>query len=181
MRKKPDPKKIREIVGHTYQKEFDNAASWYGGAVPFHEAAAILHDHKDSIKGGFRVFSFNAGLSLELIIKAILASNGQQIPTEHDLRKLAENTTIAFTKDQLHTLDHLSAIIVWRGRYPTPKATKQWDHYYDQVAENTLARSKSGAARPDPKRFPNIENYLKIWDACLNEYLRAQQPPTHGS
>jgi HEPN domain-containing protein len=135
MRKKPDQKKIREIVGHTYQKEVANAASWHRDAVSFHEAAAVSHDQKDNITVGFRVFVFNAGLSLELIIKAILAANRQQIPTKHDLRKLAENTTIAFTKDQLHTLDHISEIIVWRGRYPTPKGAKQWDRYYDQVAE----------------------------------------------
>jgi HEPN domain-containing protein len=180
MKKEPDRQKIREIVGYTHQKEWANATSWYGTAVAFREAAAILHDHKDSIKDGFRVFAFNAGLSLEQIIKAVLAANRQKIPRKHNLRKLAENTTIAFTKDQQHTLDHFTDIIVWRGRYPTPKTAEQWDHYHDQVVEKTQTRSKSGAGWPDPKSFPNIENYLKIWGTCLNEYLRAQQPPTHG-
>jgi hypothetical protein len=80
-----------------------------------------------------------------------LLQKRQGIPTEHDLRKLAEKTAIVFTKDEQHTLDHFREIIVWRGRYPTPKTEKQWDNYQDHVAGNTQTRSTSGTKAASKK------------------------------
>jgi len=98
-----------------------NADSWYKTAISFHEAARVLYDHKERISSGIRIFAFNAGLSLELIIKARLAAISAPIPFTHNLIKLATKATLTLTAEQMETLQLLSEVIGWRGRYPTPR------------------------------------------------------------
>src|SRR4051812_11338844 len=74
-------KVIREKLGHTHQKQMANAAAWHSLARSFHRAAKILNEFADSIPSDSRPFAFNAGLSLELVFKAILAKKQLAIPS----------------------------------------------------------------------------------------------------
>lgn len=168
-----DRKKIREIIGYTHQEQRDNADLWYKNSLSFHEASIILYEYQERVNGGLRIFQFNAALSLELMFKAILAAKGENIPTIHVLRELCTNSEVELDEDQKHTLDLLTESIFWLARYPSPKAEGQWDNYHDNILEKHIIRTQSGntySTLANPKRFPSMENYSKIWKICLVKY-----------
>ena len=107
-----DNKRFREINGYTCEKESNNPDSWFKRAVSFHEAAKILYDTKYSISHhGLLVFSFNAGLSLELILKAILVTNNKGLSYTHTLQNLSEEADIDLDNDQKHLLEFFTSAI----------------------------------------------------------------------
>ena len=168
-----DKKKTREIVGYTFQNQQENPELWYQNAVSFHEASVVIHENHQNISQTLRIFLFNAALSLELILKAILAAKGETIPSNHMLRDLCSEAKVALDKDQKCTLDLLTECFLWVSRYPAPTSDKKWDHYHDVIFEKHKIRTRSGntyTTRADPNRFPSIENYKKIWKKCLDKY-----------
>jgi hypothetical protein len=48
--------------------------SWYRSAISFHEGAGILWQHADSIRGGALVALMNGALSIELLLKPLIAT-----------------------------------------------------------------------------------------------------------
>lgn len=168
-----DRKKIREIIGYTHLKQRDDADLWYKKAVSFHEASIVLYEHQKRLSGELRVFQFNAALSLELIVKAILAAKGDTIPPIHFLRELCTKAEIELDKDSKFTLDLLTESILWFGRYPVPKSEAEWDNFHDNIFEKHKVRLQSGNTHTtlaNRKRVPSIENYTKIWEICLVKY-----------
>lgn len=168
-----DRKKIREITGYTHQKQINDPDSWYKGAISFHESAHVLYEAQESITLGSRVFTFNAALSLELILKAILVAKKINFKFTHTLRALADNADIELNDDQKHTLDLLTAIFTWVGRYPAPKLETEWDQFHDAVFEKHIIRSKIGntnKSMANPKTYPSMANYMAIWEICLTKY-----------
>jgi len=169
-----DKKRIREIIGYTHQKQRADADLWYRNSISFYEAAIVLHEYKERITGGLRIFQYNAALSLELIFKAILAAKGDDIPTIHILRELCVKADVQLNDDQKHTLDLLTENILWLARYPTPKTEGQWDSFHDKIIEKHIVRMKSSNTHTtlaNPKRFPSIENYKSIWGICISKYV----------
>lgn len=167
-------KRIREIVGYTHQAMAAKHDHWFTSALSLHDAAVALHQKQDEITGGFRVFVFNAALSLELIFKAILAAEKQPILKTHRLRDLSAAAKVTLDADQKITLDLLTEILIWQGRYPVPLASEDWDSFHDGVWEKILVRSRSAnrfLTRAHPKRFPSLDNYINIWDACRTRYV----------
>ena len=59
-----------------------------------------------------------AALSLELIFKSILLAKGETIPPIHFLRKLCTQAEVEIDEDQKFTLDLLTEVLLWLGRYP---------------------------------------------------------------
>ncbi|MGD0022023.1 MAG: HEPN domain-containing protein [Smithellaceae bacterium] len=168
-----DRKKIRKIIGYTHKKQLDNPDVWYKQSVSFHEASLVLYKHQECISGALRIFQYNAALSLELIFKAILAAKGGEIPLIHSLRELSAKADIELDEDQKFTLDLLTEIILWLGRYPAPKSGAQWDNYHDNIFEKHIVRSQSGTTHTtlaNQKRLPSMENYTRIWEICLVKY-----------
>lgn len=168
-----DQKKIREIVGYTHQKQRENADIWYKNSLSFHEASIVLYENQERFSGALRIFQFNAALSLELIFKAILAAKGKSIPSIHFLLELCVNAEVELDEDQKCTLELLTESFLWLARYPVPNSEGQWDNFQDKILEKHIVRSQSGntySTLVNPKRFPSIENYTKIWEACLIKY-----------
>lgn len=160
-------KKNRTSIGYTHARQLSSASRWYEMAVSFHEAALVLHDGQDRVSAGFRIFAFNAAISLELIIKAILCADNQAIPTTHNLGELARAAHLELNPNQMQTLDLLSEVIIWLGRYPSPTAEGKWDNFHDNVLEKHMVKSKKGnfySITADPQTFPNKKIYLEIWD-----------------
>jgi hypothetical protein len=160
-------------MAYTHARELADHTSWYGGAVSYHEAAIILYEAKDRIHAGFRVFAFNAALSLELIIKAVLTAESKPFPKKHALRLLADLAQLQLSPDQLLTLDLLSEVLIWRGKYPTPILAKQWDNFHVSILEPHLVRSQSGnvsTTAVNGQTFPSKENYVRIWNICKTRY-----------
>jgi HEPN domain-containing protein len=166
-------KQVRKIIGYTHQQQLDNADLWYQNSLTFNAASSILHEYKDHIIGGLRVYQFNAGLSLELILKAIIVAKGELIPQTHNLRELCSKADVTLSKDQEFTLDLLTESIVWLGKYPAPKSEGQWDNYHDNILEKQKVRERSSHShitKANPKRFPSQENYMRIWSVFLAKY-----------
>jgi HEPN domain-containing protein len=164
---------IRAMTGYTHAKQLADAGAWYDRALSFHEAAIVLHDAQDRIKTGFRVFLFNAAISVELVIKAILVTEGKSIPFDHRIRDLANAAKVSLDADQMHTLGFFSEIIVWLGRYPAPTTEQQWDQFHDNVFEQHKVRSSRNnvyTVAATARKFPTKENCMKIWSACAAKY-----------
>jgi len=164
-------KDVREIVGFTFSQGGSDAQGWFNRACSFKTAAELLDAKAESSLA--IAYYFNAGLSIELILKAVAIAKGKKFDTNHRLNDLCVNAGIKLTKDQACTLELFSEIIVWSGRYPTPKNEGQWDNYHDVILEKHIVREREGntfktIAHKD--RFPTLENYLKIWGLCEEEY-----------
>lgn len=168
-----DRKQIREIAGYTHQKQREDADLWYKQSVSFHEASIILYEQQERLSGALRIFQFNAALSLELIFKAVLAANGETIPSIHFLRELCVKAEVELGEHQKFTLDLLTESILWLGRYPVPKSEAQWDNFHDNIFEKHKVRLQSvntHTTLSNRKRFPSMENYTRIWEICLLKY-----------
>jgi HEPN domain-containing protein len=168
-----DNKEIRERVGYTYQAQLESADLWHQNSLSFHEASIVLHEHQELINGGIRIFLFNAAQSIELIFKAILAAKGEVIPNIHNLRELCVKAGVELKEDQKHTLDLMTEIIMWLARYPSPRSELQWDKFQDIIMARHIVHSQQGntySTSVNPKRFPSMENYMRIWGICLERY-----------
>jgi len=172
-------KDVREIVGLTFSQNGSDAQGWFNLACSFKTAAELLGAKAESSLA--IAYYFNAGLSIELILKAVAIAKGKNFDANHRLNDLCVNTAIKFTKDQACTLELFSEIIVWSGRYPTPKNEGQWDNYHDVVLEKHIVREREGNTFKTivhKVRFPTLENYLKIWGLCEEEYKNTLINPT---
>lgn len=167
-------KKTRERLGYTATAQNNNPAVWLWLARGFRAAAEVLRDHQERISGNSRPFALNAGYSLELLFKGLIAQNGKGIPSGksgHNLLSLSEKAGVRLTKDQLTTLEDFTEIIIWLGRYPGPNEEQRWDHYHDVLLEKNVLRSTTtsegktvSSVRANPATFSNWENYKRIWD-----------------
>lgn len=167
-------KKVREIVGFTFDEQGDNPENWFSRARSFYEAAILLNDSSESSLS--ISYYYNAGLSIELLLKAIILAKSKSFETNHNLIQLSKDSGVNLTKDQECTLELLSEIIIWSGRYPIPKKEGQWDNYHDVIFEKHIVREKDGNTSrtlAHRGRFPSIENYKKIWDTCEIEYKKS--------
>jgi hypothetical protein len=179
-----DRKTIRQQIGYTQAAQTANVASWHRSALSFHRAAKVLYQNSNQIPQDTRPFSFNAALSLELVLKCILAKKKITIPSGpngHNLQILSEKANVTITDKQKMTLEILTEILIWAGRYPAPKTPEAWDRYQDEILESHVVQNKSGnvySALADRETFPTWENYERIWNCCLGE-LTAQKQDQH--
>jgi HEPN domain-containing protein len=174
-----DWKKHRERVGYTQAKMSKDAGAWHRSALGYRAAAQILDEFSERIPSDTRPFAFNAALSLELILKAILARKLIDIPNReggHDLLVLSDKASVVLSENQRRTLDLFTATIVWSGRYPTPNTEAKWDEYQDVTFESHIVRSTVGnvsSAMANRDTFPDWNNYSKIWDICIAEFQKS--------
>lgn len=161
-------KKDREIAGFTFFKVAADSESWMNRARAFKEAAELI---AKSVEYSPPIpYYYNAGISLELILKAIAIGKGIAFSPVHRLKDLCSLTGIKITNHQEYTLELLSEAIVWIGRYPVPKKEGQWDNYHDVVQEKHIVRELDGKTMVHRGRFPTVQNYLTIWNIFENEY-----------
>jgi hypothetical protein len=174
-----DWKRYRESIGYTQAKVSKDAKAWHALALGYHRAAELLNEFPDRIPRDTRPFAFNAALSIELILKAILAKKLVEIPNRiggHDLLSLAGMAMVPINEHQKKTLDLLSATIIWSGRYPAPNTASKWDEYQDFTFESHVVHSTVGnvsTAMANRDTFPDWNNYSKIWSVCITEFERS--------
>jgi len=163
-------KEIRNAIGWTYQRQLADPLGWYKEALDFHKAAIAIHQHEGHFT---RTFAFNAGLSLELALKAILAAQHVEIPATHKLVELANLAKIELEINHRDTLEIFAVLIEWAGRYPAPTAEQKWDDFHDRILESQTIRRTSGnqcKVLADRTRFPNLENYNRLWRLCQQKF-----------
>ncbi len=171
-----DRKLVRKITGYTHDQVGSNPGNWMGNASLFKNAADLIASQNNYSPP--LPFYFNAGLSIELGLKAIAVAKSIDFSKTHNLNKLVELSGMEITSDQETTLEMLSEIIIWAGRYPTPKNEDTWDKYNDEIKEKITIRSKKGhggSVLANPLRFPTLENYHCIWSIINATYENALQ------
>ncbi|WP_187992879.1 HEPN domain-containing protein [Vibrio harveyi] len=157
-------KRVREIVGYTFEEEQNSVESWFFRAESFKEAAILLNQ-SDLSKVKFAYF-YNAAISLELLFKAALLQRSGKVPNIHKLPVLAEELELPISNEQSDTLELLSEIIIWSGRYPVPSKGSFWDTYHDVIQKKHIIR-EGNITKPCPDRFPSLDNVSKIWKICI--------------
>lgn len=92
----------------------------------------------------FPVYHMLCGLSLEVLMKAVLVNKGETPPEHHDLNRLAHLLGVKRNSQQKQLLNFYQASIQWAGRYPIPlKADDQMMLDYWEMANNLLFKGKA--------------------------------------
>jgi len=112
-------KKVREMAGFNFLDIGSDSDNWVARAKSFREVAELIA--KSDAYSPPIPYYYNAGLSLELFLKAIAVAQAKEFETSHRLGDLCKLVGIQLSKDQETTMELLSEIIVWSGRYPIPK------------------------------------------------------------
>ncbi|HJO35088.1 MAG TPA: HEPN domain-containing protein [Gammaproteobacteria bacterium] len=178
----PSSKKYREITGLTFQKISENADLWLSQANEFKNAAECIYDSSGGAPN--LPYYFLVSLSFELALKALAIAGKYQFEKNHNLMKLANLTRLPVNEDQNYTLELLSEIIVWSGRYPVPKKEGQWDNYWDSVLEKHIVRERRGNTyntRVHQGRFPTQNNISAIWILIQQAYAKTKPWPAKKS
>src|SRR4051812_9771476 len=92
---------------------------WDERAVPFPAAAAGLHRAGARHEGLLPVAMYNAAVSLDLLLAAILAEQGQS-QDHHDLGRMAARIGVGLAEDQRAALGLFSDVLGRLGRYRAP-------------------------------------------------------------
>lgn len=128
------------------------------------------------------VFSLNAGLALELLLKAAIVKrdNGpQNVPTKggnaHSLNYLVNELQIELNNDDVAVLGAYSLHIQWMGRYPVPKSRELWDSA-NKVIDRLMMRKQMGpnskimVRSRNPQRSLGKESFLRLWNQFSKFY-----------
>ncbi|HAZ13263.1 MAG: hypothetical protein A2X86_00455 [Bdellovibrionales bacterium GWA2_49_15] len=115
-----------------------------------------------------RTFAMNAGLSIELGIKACILQRYSTLSQEHyihNLIKLKEYAGIILDERQQKQLDILTEFISWAGRYPIGKAVNSFDVLMDKL-------ESIGIDAPwESHTLPIIwDEYNKIWNKIIYHF-----------
>lgn len=164
-------KAIREIVGYTLLNTETNPNNWFERASQFHQIAELIYQHKKL--GSTPACYYNAAISIELILKAIITLKQKLFEKIHILKDLLIEAEIKISEDQKCTLELFSEIIIWLGRYPTPKKESSWDNFHDNIFEKHKIKRQSGNTGHEIRnesRFPTYENYKIIYQILETEF-----------
>ena len=164
-------KEVREITGFTFLGIWKDPENWVGRARAFKNAAELIAE-SDEHSPPFP-FYYNAGISLELYLKAIAIAKGKTFEVNHCLNDLCKLVGLCISKDQGCTLELLSELIIWGARYPVPKKEGQWDNYHDNVQEKHKKREREGnvgRVLANQDRFPSLKNCSYLWSLCEQGY-----------
>lgn len=160
---------------YTVENESKNFESWYRCAIAFNDAAIILYKNKAELSRGAFAADFNAALSIEIMLKAIMVRKGMDYTPTHNLYSLFSKVNISISDDQKYMVDYLTECIIC-FKYPVPKNTdknkagKQWDKFNDETFEGLVIRDQEGTVRANRERLPSLDNYMKLWDGIINKY-----------
>ncbi len=164
-----DRKKVREITGYTHDQVNADPEEWMGNARLFKNAADLIATQNEYSPP--LPFYFNAGLSIELGLKAVAVAKLKDFPKTHKLIDLVRFSDLEITLDQEVTLELLSELIIWAGRYPVPKKVDEWNRYNDDILGKHKVRAQNtGKVLMNQDVFPTLENYHRIWDCIFNAY-----------
>ncbi|MEQ4191162.1 hypothetical protein ABNM11_21120 [Pseudomonas syringae] len=89
------------------------------------------------------VYHMLCGLSLEVLMKAVLVSRGDSAPEIHDLNDLASLVGTKRNVNETRILRFYQESVIWAGRYPIPrKANDQKLRQYWDLAHKVLTKPK---------------------------------------
>lgn len=162
-------KVVRGIAGFTFTKIGADPENWIKRAIDFKDAAILIaKSDEHSIP---HPYYYNAGIALELALKAIVIAKSKSYENNHRLNDLCTLVELNITKNQQCALELLSEFVIWSGRYPVPQKESQWNNYHDVVLEkHKVHKREEKRTFLDQARFPTVENFLTLWSLCDAEY-----------
>lgn len=154
------------ILGHAAKPDFCMTAESLGLGKGFSLAVAIPP-----------TFRLNAGLSIELLLKAIGKILGRHEKHSHSLSDLCLNIGIQVSDDVGVILDILTESIKWSGRYPVPKSATEWEKSLEEWSNMWSVPHGEGLKfrTQIPERLPTLSNYEIIWDDLRSYYWIAKE------
>jgi hypothetical protein len=133
----------------------------------YDDASAVLEErlrrlHVSSpyfLKGALaRTIGLNAGLSLELFLKACVVERYGELPRgqfHHRLRDIATAGGVIFNTQELERLDILTEFIYWAGKYPSNK---------DEHSVENLAKKMQDSGVADAMNYTTVPIDLSVYE-----------------
>lgn len=130
-------------------------------------------------------FVREASISLELIIKAVIAQNialeysdqvQPKIPTTHDLPSLWGQAHLPGLKNEdQYRLLLCKTVLIWSGRYPTPKSDNVWrqeEDSFKKLLDNIEQKEKTLFRKTISFRFEDFDKLFQMANARLSLLLQ---------
>ncbi len=162
-----------------YERRGQSDLWWYNKAIDLRGGAAAIWDAKQKQE----VFALNAGLSLELLLKAYwvfyTTKDFKEVSSKgHNLIKIAQETDIFGLLDihQKALLEIFSEYIYWVGKYPVARDEQQHNSSLKKL-QKQFKREPFGSAyisQPNEKTIPSWENYDALWEIISSHYWAAK-------
>src|SRR3954463_15450078 len=142
-------------AGPALEPRLEGPGLWYERAFRFREAAAVLHEASARREGLLPVAVYNAAVSLDLLLAAIIAERGEQ---EDDRGRMAERVGVGLGEDQRAALGLFSDVLARLGCYRAPGGGGARDGAGEEVGTVRLLE-RPGA---DGRRSPSFADYLAL-------------------
>jgi len=188
-------KKVREYnLNEVFLRRKDISTYYWNCASDLHAAALILgHARKPDfcmtaedlgLGKGFSLdiaisppFRLNAGMSIELLLKAIGKILDRPEMPNHRLNDLCLHVGIKVSDDIRAILDVLTESIYWEGRYLVPKSISNWKEALQIWSNIWSTPEKDGLVVLTiiPERQPSLSNYEMIWEHLQSYYQIAKE------
>ena len=154
-------------AGPAFEPRLEDPGLWYERAFRFREAAAVLHEASARHEGLLPVAVYDAAVSLDLLLAAILAERGEP-QDHHDLGRMAARVGVGLAEEQHAALGLFSDVLARLGRYRAPGGGGVRDGSGEEVGTVRLLE-RPGA---DGRRPPSFADYLALWEPLEREYRR---------
>ncbi|WP_437889795.1 HEPN domain-containing protein [Phytobacter sp. V91] len=159
---------------------------WFNRASDLRASAHVLWltmESKDIQKamgygGGFSlgvacypVYHMLCGLSLELILKAVIVQKGLTSPNTHNLNQLASEAGAKAEGGRKELLKFYTSAILWTGRYPVPvncDDKKLLDYW--ELVKNVLSDPVESTGILDMRRNNDADSWVNF-NAMFKEYM----------
>ncbi len=174
----------RDIAIYWYNKSSDlrgsAAALWVSRSEEMSDAIVAACDLGTSYHMSAAVpavFKMLAGMSLELLYKAILVAKKLKVPFSHDLEALAEMADVEVIDGEPALLRILTGSIVWAGRYPVPKNEAMYTDHGELVRERLHDRKPFGRSHIlSPNNALSWDGYDELWRVAAAVFWQNYKP-----
>lgn len=174
-----------------YDKYSKVSTYWYNHASDLKASAAAVHYSLNKDVGkeivsnyylgtGFSmdaavtgIWKMLAGMSLELLYKAIYVKRCLTVPKSHVLKDLNDKLKIVLPKEFYPMLEIFTEHIIWDSKYPIPlnkvDVNKNLHLYKKHLMTEVLDGGKFKIRRNNG--FLCWENYNRLWEIILDIYV----------
>ncbi|MCI5121871.1 MAG: HEPN domain-containing protein [Candidatus Electrothrix sp. AUS4] len=162
---------------------FNKANNLYGAAAAVYHAIQNDADFPRSQYGlgdGFSmavacpiVYRMLCGMALEALLKAIIVESKNEPRQTHNLKQLAQDADISYSKEDQKLLLILSEAVIWDGRYPVPKKETNWDNLIELKKDYLYNKRPfvkgSTMMTYSPNDKLNWESFQNLWSIPMTK------------
>jgi len=123
----------------------------------------------------FPVYAMLCGMSLELLIKAVLIMQKEDVKPVHDLSALARHAEIPLDQAERGLLDLLTHYVVWYARYPVPRrnTAENVRELGRLIDEHLFEKASFGGLTIMSRRTPgplDWQQYNSFWSKIASKF-----------